>query len=237
MNLLMPGQAQTSSIVPARRVRTAVVISGLLVSTAPGTSAGVTWRGLRRGDSGVMTVAHRTTAGPERVTDEVRSLRDTIKASGVSHQQIARLLGVDRRSLSGWASGEIRPTPARIASLRVLARTVEDIAVEHRGRVDDVLSSRRDATTLLDAVVSGRTSLAGWRLWLSRTAATVSVERRAPAPEPIWAPALRALEAGQLSTPDRAPTVRPESTYEMNPDREAAAFIEPDYQSGRRGYR
>jgi hypothetical protein len=55
--------------------------------------------------------------------------------------------------------------------------------------------------------------------------------------EPMWAAAARAVAEGRIAEPVREPTVRPESTYEMRPDEEAAAFAEPEYESRRRGYR
>lgn len=61
-----------------------------------------------------------------KTADEVRELRDRITHStGLSRQEIARAIGVDRRSLSGYVSGEIRPTEDRLRSLREFGEIAE----------------------------------------------------------------------------------------------------------------
>lgn len=236
MTLLLDRPQTSSAAVPAKpRER---VASGLLADAVFGTNAGVAMRTLHSDVFGVTTVAlsdPRPAAGG--VADEVRSLRDAICGAGVSRQALARLLGVDRRSLSGWARGEIRPGPDRIAGMRALARIVADIDAEYPGRVSDVLSMPRGKFTLLDAVAEGRTRAELWRAWMARAASSVTVTWRDRQDEPMWAAAARAIAEGRIAVPAWERTVRPETTYEMRPDEEAAAFAEPEYETRRRGYR
>jgi DNA-binding transcriptional regulator YiaG len=238
MSLLLE-QSQTSSTVPVRGKPREAVATGLLIDAVFGTNAGVIFRSLRNDVFGVTTVplSDPWTTAEKAVADEVRSLRDAICAAGISRQGLARLLGVDRRSLSGWASGEIRPARERVDALRVVARTVAEIDADRPGRVAEVMLTARGTTTLIDAVAAGRTSLDLWRSWLSRGAAAVTVTARPRAAEPIWTAAARAMAEGRLTAPTWERTVRPESTYEMNPHEEAAPFAEPDYESGRHSYR
>ena len=237
MTLLLD-QPQTSSaarLAPAREA----LATGLLLDAVFGTSAGVPFRSLRNDVSGITMVPASKPGTTHEITVayQVRTLRDAIAAAGVSRQQLARLLGVDRRSLSGWASGEIRPAPERIDVLRTVARTVADIDAERPGRAPEVLSCARGTTTLLDAVARGSTRLDSWRSWLARSATAVTVVAQPRMAGPIWAAAASALAEGRLSAATCERTVRPESTYEMNPDNEAAAFAEPEYEGGRRRYR
>lgn len=236
MTLLLDRAQTSSSAAPAKpRER---VASGFLAEAVFGTNAGVLMRSLQSDVFGVTTVAARdANPAPVGVADEVRTLRDAICAVGVSRQALARLLGVDRRSLSGWASGEIRPGPERIAGMRALARIVAEIDSEYPGRVTDVFSTARGTFTLLDAVAEGRTRAELWRAWLTRAGSVVAATTRRPQDEPMWAAAVRAIAEGRIAAPAWVRTVRPESTYEMHPDEEAAAFAEPDYESRRRGYR
>lgn len=229
---------QTSSAAVDRAPREALA-TGLLVDAVFGTSAGVVIRTLRSDVFGVTTVsfAPPRTTQQAAVADEVRTLRDAVAAAGVNKQQLAQLLGVDRRSLSGWVSGEIRPTSERLDVLRAAARVVAEIEAERPGRIDEVLRSSRGTTMLLDAVASGQTRLEGWRTWLARSESPVTVTARRSTAAPIWAAAAQALAEGRLRAPSWERTVRPESAYEMNPDKEAAAFIEPPYEGGRRDYR
>lgn len=48
------------------------------------------------------------------------------------------------------------------------------------------------------------------------------------AEEPLWAAAARALKEGRLKPAERRPTIRPASTYEMDPDAEAYLFAEDE---------
>lgn len=175
----------------------------------------------------------------KRATDdsiEVRALRDRIVSHGITKQEIARAIGVDRRTLSGYARGDIRPSPQRLQFLRILAALVEEVASENPRRVRDVLLSRRGRVSLIDQLqVHGRSILSMWRNWVSRGEAVISVTERQVPGEPVWAAAARAVQEGRLGRPPRAASVRPESTYETDP-REAKSFVEPEYRSGRRSH-
>lgn len=94
------------------------------------------------------------------VAEEVRRLRDRVVAlTSLTKQDVARAVGVDRRSLSGYATGEIRPTETRLLALRVLAEAA-DWAADHYGeRARDVLRGDTPEGTPLDLVAAGRTDL------------------------------------------------------------------------------
>jgi DNA-binding transcriptional regulator YiaG len=235
---LLMDRPQTSSALPAESAHEAVA-TGLLLDAVLGTNAGVRLRWLRNDAFGVTTVPPRQPATVEdvEIAEEIRALRDGIGALGVSRHQLARLLRVDRRSISGWVSGEIRPAPERVDTFRTVARALADMAADRPGRVPETLLARRDGVTLLDAAASGKTKLEGWRAWVSRGSTTVTVATRRREGEPMWGAAARAFEEGRLAVPTAQRTVRPASTYEMSPDEEAGAFAEPEYEVGRRGYR
>jgi transcriptional regulator with XRE-family HTH domain len=238
MNTILAHRPTSSAIGDNEERDDVAVAAGLLVDAVFGTNAGLPapWR--------LHRVAFVMTAGPtlaaialNDATPDPRVLRDRIAARGLSKQEIARAIGVDRRSLSGYASHEIRPTPERLALLRILAELVDEIEVQRPGRVRDVLLSRRGGVDLLDQLnAAGDSILDTWRQWVARSEASVSVTSRARSAEPIWAAAARAVAEGRLAAPSRSPTVRPESTYEMDLG-EAASFAEPEYTSRRQTYR
>jgi transcriptional regulator with XRE-family HTH domain len=231
-----PTSAAVGSIAPTD----VAVATGLLFDSDFGTNAGIaTARHVR---SIVLVI---TGVPGALVTDltgddpaaEVRALRDRIAGHGLSKQEIARAIGVDRRSLSGYARGDIRPSSRRLGLLHTLADLVEAISVERPGRVRDLLLSRRGRLALIDQLATaGRSILRTWPAWVARTEATVTVMPRLALAEPVWTAAARAVAGGRLGTPRPGHTVRPESTYEMNLD-EAVALSEPEYESRRRGYR
>jgi transcriptional regulator with XRE-family HTH domain len=239
MNMLLNPE-RTSSTTGWRSDEGAVALaSGLLPGVVFGTGSGVSQVPKWREDVPGIT----TMPAVQRVTrllgipDEVRQLRDRICSHGLTRQDIARGIGVDRRSLSGWVSGEIRPAPERVVTLAVLAELVVDVDAERPGRARDVLLARRAGRALLDRVAAeGRSLLGTWRLSV-QPEARVEVRRRAePAHEPIWAAAARALAEGQLAPPSWERTVRTPETYEIDLE-EATAFQEEEPDRGRRGYR
>jgi transcriptional regulator with XRE-family HTH domain len=214
------------------------IVPGLLVAAVFGTNAGMSLRpNLRHHVLGITTVPaveRRETV----VAEEVRRLRDDICRRGLTRQDVARGIGVDRRSLSGYASGEINPQAERLEALRILARVTREIAAEHPGQVRDIVVTRRGDTTLLDAIAAGRYAIAAaWRTWVAGLRARVEVRSRfADQTEPIWSAAMHALADGRLAAPARAATVRPETTYEMETVEAADVFDEPDLEQRRPGY-
>jgi transcriptional regulator with XRE-family HTH domain len=59
------------------------------------------------------------------IADEICELRDEIqRKGGLSRSDIAQLVGVDRRSLSGWASGETSPSAVNLDRLHTLTWVV-----------------------------------------------------------------------------------------------------------------
>lgn len=239
MNMLLNPE-RTSSTTGWRSDEGAVALaSGLLLGAVFGTGSGVSYiPRWRENVPGITTMpAVRRVTKLLGIADEVRQLRDLICSQGLTRQDIARALGVDRRSLSGWVSGEIRPAPERVVTLAVLAELVVDVDAERPGRARDVLLVRRTGRALLDRVAAeGRSLLVTWRRSV-RPEGSVEVGRRAePAQEPIWAAAARALADGQLAPPSWERTVRMPETYEIDLE-EATAFQEEEPDRGRRGYR
>ncbi len=234
-------ERQTTAAIERRVLRSDVAVATGLVSDLDfGTTAGTSsLRRLRPIVFFVTAIPRTVPARPEQedVAPVVRSLRDRIASHRLSRQDIARAIGVDRRSLSGYASGEIRPTAERLSLLRAVADLAEAISQECPGRVRDVFLTRRGRLALIDQIEAlGPTALTTWRGWLARSEAVVVVSARATPSQPIWAAAAQALREGRLAAPHRPHVVRPESTYEMDLG-EAAAFVEPEYKSGRRGNR
>lgn len=174
----------------------------------------------------------------EPIEAEVRRLRDeVIFRARLTRQQIARAIGVDRRSLSGFVSGSIRPTPSRVDALRSLAGLVAEIDTAYPGRVRDVLLARDDeGADLLDRVAAGDwEALSGWRRAVLRPLAVRisrrNVERRRP---PLYEAAVAALVAGRIpEPPPRQPVVRPADLDEISPS-EAALFREDSFPKARR---
>jgi transcriptional regulator with XRE-family HTH domain len=239
MNVLLDSE-RTSSTTEWRSDRGSVALaSGLLLGAVFGTGSGVSHVPKWRNDVPGIT----TMPAVQRVTmllgiaDEVRQQRDRICSYGLTRQDIAHALRVDRRSLSGWVSGEIRPTSERVLTLNALAELVADVDAERPGRAREVLLARRTGRALLDRVATeGRSLLVAWRLSV-RPEARVEVRRRTEwAHEPIWAAAARALAEGQLAPPTWERTVRTPETYEIDLE-EATAFREEEPERGRRGYR
>jgi transcriptional regulator with XRE-family HTH domain len=162
-------------------------------------------------------------------------LRDAVAARGLRRSDIASALGVDRRTLSGYCSGEFRPPPDRIDRMRVLASVVGTIDTAIPGAARDVLLSRRGGVSLLDRLATERGSLLwSWHRY-AEPEATVTVEVLSEDSEPIWSASARALSEGRLAPPPRRPSVRTPETYEMDL-RESADFEEPAAHRGRFSY-
>lgn len=162
---------------------------------------------------------------------------------GLSRDQIARGVGVSRRSLHSWASGATNPPPERLGYLEVLADVVRDINhAQLPGGVHSVINADAGGH-LLDAIATGRISAANqWRTFLNAEMsppAAVRIWRRdsANTRRPLHEAALQAYLRGELPAQKRSPTLRPESVYEQDLSRAAEVMGEPrtERRSGR-GY-
>jgi transcriptional regulator with XRE-family HTH domain len=212
--------------------------TGLLIDSVFGTSAGIsetTWCG---DDFSITTApAVRLAEALLGAAQEVRSLRDRISSRGLTRQDIARALGVDRRSLSGWVRGDIRPTDDRIIKLRLLARLVADVDAERPGRARGLLLDERSGQSLLDRFArEGSSLLTNWPESVRHDYRTRVTRRAGIAAHPIWEAAARALTAAPTPTPDRSRTVRTSETYEMDLG-EASTFDERASERRRQSYR
>jgi transcriptional regulator with XRE-family HTH domain len=70
-------------------------------------------------------------------------------------QQIARAVGVDRRSLSAWVKGSATPSIDKFERLQMLAEVARDIDAAEPGRSTEVLLSRAGSQDLLDHIAAG----------------------------------------------------------------------------------
>jgi transcriptional regulator with XRE-family HTH domain len=164
---------------------------------------------------------------PQATTEVVRGLRDEIsRRTRLSRAQIARALGVDRRSLTSWVNGSSVPGPDRLERLRHLAALVREVDVLEPGRTTEIMLLRRRGGDLLDLIASGRFAEAhDWRS-LEPGAPSVrttgrSRDGRKPA---LFGAAFAAYQAGRLSVPPRSRTVRSASEYEQDLDGAEAIF-------------
>ena len=164
------------------------------------------------------------------IAEEVRALRDSIvDLAGLTRQEIARSIGVDRRSLSGYVTGEIRPTDERLHMLRELAEVAKWTADRFGERARELLRGTNSessplnliATRHVDTRESIKTIAAALR---PASPQFLAVGRRTNLP-PLHAHAL-GVWGKDTNQPERARTVRDESVYEQDPS-EAAHPPEP----------
>jgi transcriptional regulator with XRE-family HTH domain len=240
-SVLDPDPTATTSGGPASRRPPVVFTTGLLVSSVVGTHSGLAHLGDLRTDALEMTGGRAILSmRPEgAASEEVAAARDRLTRLGLARRQIARALGVDRRSLSGWATGQIRPGPGRLEALRTLVAVATAIDAEQPGRVPEVMLHRRGDSDLLDQLALGRLQVfEDWRAWTLQPAATVTVTPRAQvrAREPIWAAAARALAQGRLQPLERRPSVRSDETYGVDLAAAEDLVEEPEGRPTRRGY-
>lgn len=153
--------------------------------------------------------------------EEVARLRDRIsEAAGLNKQEIARGIGVDRRSLSGFVAGEIRPTEPRLRALNVLADAAEWAAARFGTRASDVLRQDSGKGSPLDLIASGRTGVmdeiqrAAEALGLMRRGA-LTIRERIPRREPLYVNA-RAKWSNRLDKPAAGGRVRDPAVYEQD---------------------
>jgi transcriptional regulator with XRE-family HTH domain len=175
-------------------------------------------------DTGITHIAV-----PRPSSEDVRRFRDEIsRRTRLTRQQIARAIGVDRRSLTSWVNGSSVPGPGRLERLRFLAALVREIDALQPGRATEIVLARRRGGDFLDLVAAGRfTEAQNWQS-MEPGEPPVRVAPRHPTPrkQPLYAAALAAFGSGQLSVPLRARTIREASDYEQ--DLEGAAAIFPD---------
>jgi transcriptional regulator with XRE-family HTH domain len=168
-------------------------------------------------------------AVPRLTSEEVRRFRDEIsRRTRLTRQQIARAIGVDRRSLTSWVNGSSVPGPDRLKRLRFLAALVREIDALKPGRATEVVLARRRGGDLLDFVADGRFAEAqNWHaMEPGEPSVRVAPRHAAPPKPPLHAAALAAFQNGELSIPPRARTIREASDYEQ--DLEGAEAIFPD---------
>jgi transcriptional regulator with XRE-family HTH domain len=177
------------------------------------------------------------TPEPRPVREEVQRLRDEIvRRTRLTRQQIARAVGVDRRSLSSWVNGTTVPAAERLERLQYLAATVREIDALRPGQATEVLLARRRGGDILDLVAQGSFDrVRNWQI-LEPGQAAVNVTTRQPerATEPLYAAALAAYLDGRLSVPPRARTVRDTAEYEQNLE-DAGRLFPDETQGPRRG--
>lgn len=172
------------------------------------------------------------------VMKEIRSLQDEIRArSGLTRQQIARALDIDRRSLSAWASGQSRPSPARLEALRFLAVLVRGLDIRHPGRAQELLLAKHGDDDALTAIRDGRFDLAERFAMTAEGRPSVSIARIEHGRTPLYAAAAQALIDGQLVRPEPNRTIRDEATYEMDLSEAALFDEEANWLPRRKGYR
>jgi len=172
------------------------------------------------------------------IRTEVQSLRDEIaRRTRLTRQQIARAVGVDRRSLSAWVKGEATPSRAKFERLQALADVVRDIEAIEPGGSTEVLLSRGGGHDLLDHIAAGRLELA--RNWQSFSGAmpSMTIERRRSTKRPLHQRALDAYLRGELQPLGRATTIRPDSDYEQYPSEAERLMPDEPVRRSRRGYR
>ena len=166
------------------------------------------------------------------LAEEVIRLRDQIiEVSGLTRQEIAAAIGVDRRSLSGFATGEIRPTPSRLESLRLLARVAVYASARWGERARDVLVTSHEGLTPLERVAAGDRTVFVVLETVGTTGSPATIERRSPRSQPLYE-----LVRAMPTQPARARTLRDDHEYSQDLA-EAAAFHEHEIPARRRRIR
>ena len=162
----------------------------------------------------------------------VKQLRDRISAqTRLTRQEIARSIGVDRRSLSGFVSGEIRPTPERLEMLRTLAATADWAASQFGEHAREVLRGESPDTSPLRLIAEGRTDIrhalhaAATRTGLVETTGLRIRQRESR--EPLHRTAA-AVWADQQDTPIGRGLARDRSVYEQDLSKAVPANRMPD---------
>jgi len=163
---------------------------------------------------------------------EVERLRDRVSAcAGLTRQEIARAIGVDRRSLSGFVNGEIRPTEGRLLALRVLADTAEWSSEQYGEHAREILRGSDAQTSPLALIADGRTDIRRELRAIAEQAGLTNENRvttqvRATK-EPLYVRAATAW-AGQGQLPTRQGVPRDDNEYEQDLSKAAAAVTSPE---------
>ena len=163
----------------------------------------------------------------EALAAEVERLRDHVAKVGLTRQEIARAIGVDRRSLSGFVTGEIRPTEARLRALRALADAAAWSVDEFGEHAREVLRATGADTSPLALIAKGQTDVrrelrsAAEQAGL-RTAATVRTRQRTTR-EPLYIKAAAAW-VGKSLLPTREGVPRTEADYDQDLAKAATAI-------------
>jgi transcriptional regulator with XRE-family HTH domain len=178
------------------------------------------------------------TTTPRSVKEEVQRLRDDIaRRTRLTRQQIARALGVDRRSLSAWVKGVATPSTEKLERLQMLADVVRDIDAAGPGHATEVLLSRAGRQDLLDHIAAGHFRRASdWQLLQGATLSRTIVHRN-PAKRPLHQNALEAYLRGELRPLGRATTIRPESDYQQDLNKADRIMPDEPVRKSRPGYR
>ncbi len=178
------------------------------------------------------------TSTPRPVREEVQRLRDEVaRRTRLTREQIARAIGVDRRSMSAWVKGDATPSVEKLERLQILADVVRDIDATEPGRSTEVLLSRTGGQDLLDHIAVGRiTHALAWPA-LQGTAPSATVVHRRSTKRPLHQNALDAYLNGELHPFGRAATIRPESDYEQDLSKADRLITDEPVRRSRRGYR
>lgn len=162
------------------------------------------------------------------LAEEVTRLRDQIvEVAGLTRQEIAYAIGVDRRSLSGFAKGDIRPTPSRLESLRLLAKVAQYASSRWGERSRQMLLSARHGQTPLELVAAGDTSVFSVLDGIDAADAAVSTRSVRTTGQPLY---LAARNRGHAV--ERVGVLRDEGVYEQDLG-EASSFDEPPVERRR----
>jgi len=204
----------------------------------------ITGTSLSSGDQFWQTYVSSTATGityptpPRPVREDVQRLRDEIaRRTRLTRDQIARAVGVDRRSLSAWVKGIATPGIDKLERLQLLADVVRDIDATEPGRATEVLLSRPGGQDVLDHIAARRLGRAqDWKA-LQGAAPSVTIEHRVSRKRPLHQRALDAYLRGELHPIGRAPTLRPESDYEQDLARAERLMPAEPVRRSRRGYR
>ncbi len=163
---------------------------------------------------------------------EVERLRDRIASrAGLTRQEIARAIGVDRRSLSGFVKGEIRPTEERMRAMRVLANTVDWSVNEFGEHACEVLRGPDPDSSPLLLIAKGKTDLRRELLTIAECAGFMAQARivtrfRETNREPLYLKASGAWQ-GKGCLPTRTGVPRPEADYEQDLSRAVLTAAPP----------